>query len=51
MEEAPILVDDPVLSLRTHHKDEGIDIDEETCCPRWDGEPVDLDCVMSALRN
>jgi hypothetical protein len=49
--ESPILVDDPVMSLRTHHREEGVDIDEWTCCPDWDGEPMDLDYVMSALLN
>jgi hypothetical protein len=49
--EAPILLDDPVLSLRSHHQEEGIHIDEYTCCPDWDGEPMDLEYVMSVLLN
>jgi hypothetical protein len=49
--ESPIMVDDPITLLTTCHKEEGIDIDERTCTPHWDGEPMDLDYVMMSLRN
>jgi hypothetical protein len=29
----------------------GIDVSAETCVPRWDGEPMDLDVAVAALRG
>ncbi len=47
----PRLADDPVPAIMARHEEQGLEIDEWTSCPTWDGEPMDLDWTMCVLRQ
>jgi hypothetical protein len=47
----PPFSEDPIEALRDRHQEEGLKINEDTSTPTWDGEPMDLDWVMSVLRQ
>jgi hypothetical protein len=47
----PKWVNEPLDALVAQNREEGLEIDEWTSCPDWDGEPMDLDWVMMVLRQ
>jgi hypothetical protein len=44
------LAEDPIAVFEQIHRDDGLEIDAETCCASWSGGTWDLNWALDGLR-